>query len=70
MLFCRNHWFAIPEATRRAIHGSWRARDSQAYAEAFDAARNHLALEDGLLEDVSAPPTPRWVVPPFLGVAR
>lgn len=69
-LFCGVHWAQVPERTRKAIHGAWRARDMQAYAEAFDAARNHLDLADGAFEDVMAPPPPRWIVPQHLGAAR
>lgn len=70
MLFCTAHWLQVPERTRRAIHGAWRARDTQAYAEAFDAARNHIDLADGTFENVSAPVPQNWVIPQFLGVAR
>lgn len=70
MIFCPDHWDAIPARTRRAIQGAWRARDMQAYEQAFDAARNHLDLADGVFEDVLAPPPPRWIVPQHLGVAR
>jgi hypothetical protein len=70
MLFCREHWDRVPERTRKAIQGAWRARDCQAYAEAFDAARNYLDLADGTFEDVLAPLPPRWVIPQNLGVAR
>lgn len=70
MLFCGAHWQQVPERTRKAIHGAWRARDMQAYAAAFDAARNHLDLADGTFEDVMAPPPARWVVPQHLGAAR
>jgi hypothetical protein len=69
-LFCGAHWALVPERTRRAIHGAWRARDMQAYAEAFDAARNAIDLADGTFEDVMAPPPVRWVVPQHLGAAR
>jgi len=70
MLFCPDHWAAIPQRTQRAITAAWRARDMQAYAEAFDAARNHLDLVDGAFKDVMAPAPARWVVPQHLGVAR
>lgn len=69
-LFCRAHWAQVPERTRKAIHNAWRARDTQAYAEAFDAARNHLDLVDGAFKDVMAPAPARWVVPQHLGIAR
>lgn len=70
MLFCRDHWDRVPARTRSAILNAWRGRHMQAYAEAFDAARNHLDLVDGRFEDISAPPPQRWVTPDFLGVAR
>lgn len=70
MLFCGVHWQQVPERTRKAIHGAWRCRDMQAYAEAFDAARNHIDLADGTFEDVSASAPTRWVIPQLLGVAR
>jgi len=70
MIFCPDHWAAIPQRTQRAITAAWRARDMQAYAEAFDAARTYLDLADGTFEDVLAPPPPKWVVPQHLGVAR
>lgn len=70
MLFCGPHWQQVPERTRKAIHGAWRGRDTQAYAAAFDAARNHIDLADGTFEDVSAPVPQRWVTPQFMGVAR
>ena len=70
MLFCTTHWLQVPERTRRAIHGAWRARDMQAYAAAFDAARNDLDLAVGTFEDVSAPVPQNWVIPKFMGVAR
>lgn len=70
MLFCREHWEQVPARTRSAIMNAWRYRHMQAYAEAFDAARNHLDLADGVFEDVSAPMQQRWVTPRFLGVAR
>lgn len=70
MLFCGPHWQQVPERNRKAIHGAWRGRDTQAYAAAFDAARNHIDLADGTFEDVSAPAPQNWVIPQFLGVAR
>lgn len=69
-LFCADHWSAIPERTRSAITNAWRGRHMQAFAEAFDAARNHVDLADGVFEDVLAPSAHAWVVPQFLGVAR
>jgi hypothetical protein len=41
-LFCRDHWFALPPAMRSDIMNAWRARATQAYGEAVEAARNHL----------------------------
>lgn len=70
MLFCTPHWQQVPERLRKAIRGAWRGRHTQAYAAAFDAARNHIDLAEGVFEDVSAPVPPRWVVPQFMGVAR
>ena len=41
-LFCRHHWFQLPQRMRSAILNAWSARQMQAYGDALEAARDYL----------------------------
>lgn len=51
-LFCRPHWFALPEALRARILTTWAARDIDAYGEAVEEARNEFMQFTRVVERV------------------
>lgn len=52
MLMCRQHWFELPPAYRSDLMNAWAGRQTQAFEEALERARNFLGGYTRVVERV------------------